>query len=112
MLNFNFKINIFTKNYLFFIRKKRVSIQSIQQPPPLTQPLLQDNKMKMSNSISQSKMEAKVVATQTAATMTNDIKPQQQHTPDHKTYVTEMRKELSEAATGHFMVRCNRNDTS
>lgn len=55
-------------------------------------------------------MEAKVVSTQT------DIKPPppQQHTPDHKTYVTEMRKELSEASTatptwspnhnGHFLV--------
>lgn len=93
-----------------------MSIQSIQ--PPQTQPMPQDNKLKMSNSISQLKIEAKVVATQTAATMTTDIKPQQQHTPDHKTYVTEMRKELSEASTGtptwspnhngHFLVRSSK----
>lgn len=85
-----------------------MSIQSIQPT---------QDKTKMSNSISQQKMEAKVVATQTAATMTTDIKPQQPHTPDHKTYVTEIRKELSEASTatptwspnhnGHCMVSLN-----
>ncbi|KAG5671522.1 hypothetical protein PVAND_001716 [Polypedilum vanderplanki] len=90
-------------------RKKRVSIQSMQ------------DKNKMSNSISQSKMnvEPKVVSTQTtisSATITTaDVKPQQvqAQTPDHKSYVTEMRKELSEASTatptwspshnGHYM---------
>lgn len=68
----------------------------------------------MSNSISQPpKVEAKVVTTQSTATMT-DIKPHQPSTPDHKTYVTEVRKELSEASTatptwspnhnGHYLV--------
>lgn len=63
--------------------------------------------------------EPKVVATQTIISSTNktaDVKPQpvQAQTPDHKAYVTEMRKELSEASTatptwspshnGHFLV--------
>ncbi|CAH1727931.1 unnamed protein product [Chironomus riparius] len=89
-------------------KKKRVSIQSMQQ-----------DKNKMSNSISQTKMaEPKVVSTQTIISSTNktvDVKPQlvQAQTPDHKAYVTEMRKELSEASTatptwspthnGHFV---------
>jgi hypothetical protein len=79
------------------------------------------DKSKMSNSISQSKMnvEPKVVSTQTtisSATIAADVKPQQAQaqTPDHKSYVTEMRKELSEASTatptwspshnGHYLV--------
>lgn len=64
--------------------------------------------------------EPKVVSTQTIISSTNkmaDVKPQQvqAQTPDHKAYVTEMRKELSEASTatptwspthnGHFVVR-------
>ena len=82
---------------------------------------MQQDKSKMSNSISQTKMmaEPKVVSTQTtlsSANITADIKPQlvQAQTPDHKAYVTEMRKELSEASTatptwspshnGHFVV--------
>lgn len=74
----------------------------------------------MSNSISQSKMktEPKVVSTQTTISstiVTAEVKPQQvqTHTPDHKIYVSEMRKELSEASTttwspehnGHLLVR-------
>lgn len=92
-------------------RKKRVSIQSMQQ-----------DKNKMSNSVSQTKMmaEPKVVSTQTTisttASKTAEVRPQpvQAPTPDHKAYVTEMRKELSEASTatptwspshnGHFLV--------
>lgn len=79
------------------------------------------DKNKMSNSISQSKMntEPKVVSTQTTISstiVTAEVKPQQvqAHTPDHKTYVNDMRKELSEASTatpawspghnGHLMV--------
>lgn len=72
----------------------------------------------MSNSTSQTKItEPKVVATQTTIVATpkvTDLKPQQAQTPDHKAYVTEMRKELSEASTatptwspshnGHFIV--------
>mgnify|MGYP007092102706 CR=1 FL=1 len=90
-------------------RKKRVSIQGAP------------DKNKLSNSISQSKMntEPKVVSTQTTISstiITAEVKPQQvqAHTPDHKMYVTEMRKELTEASTatpnwspghnGHLMV--------
>jgi hypothetical protein len=80
------------------------------------------DKNKMSNSVSQSKMsvEPRVVSTQTtisSATISAEVKPQQVQalqTPDHKTYVTEVRKELSEASTatptwspthnGHYMV--------
>lgn len=66
--------------------------------------------------------EPKVVSTQTTISSTivaSDVKPQQAQaqTPDHKIYVTEMRKELSEASTatttwspghnGHLMVRTN-----
>lgn len=101
------KILTFT---LIFYRKKRVSIQS-------------QDKNKLSNSISQSKMntEPKVVSTQTtisSTTVTAEVKPQQvqAQTPDHKAYVTEMRKELAEASTttwspghnGHLLVRINR----
>lgn len=66
-------------------------------------------------------VEPRVVSTQTtisSATIASEIKPQQvqaPHTPDHKSYVTEMRKELSEASTatptwspshnGHYLVR-------
>jgi hypothetical protein len=60
----------------------------------------------MSNSISQSKMntEPKVVSTQTtisSTTVTAEVKPQQvqAQTPDHKMYVSEIRKELAEAST-------------
>lgn len=83
------------------------------------------DKNKMSNSISQSKMstEPKVVSTQTtisSSVVTAEVKPQQvqAHTPDHKTYVTEIRKELTEASTGtqwspghngHSMVRRDAN---
>lgn len=65
-------------------------------------------------------VEPKVVSTQTtisSATISADVKPQQAQaaqTPDHKTYVTEMRKEVSEASTatptwspnhnGHYLV--------
>lgn len=64
--------------------------------------------------------EPKVVSTQTtisSTAVTAEVKPQQvqAHTPDHKVYVTEMRKELAEASTttpawsagnnGHLMVR-------
>lgn len=90
-------------------RKKRVSIQSAQ------------DKNKLSNSISQSKMntEPRVVSTQTTISSTAvmaEVKPQQvqAHTPDHKMYVNEMRN-MSEASTathswapggqnGHMMV--------
>lgn len=76
----------------------------------------------MSNSISQSKMntEPKVVSTQTTISstiVTAEGKPQQvqAHTPDHKMYGGDTRKELSEASTttwspgqnGHLMVRLN-----
>lgn len=91
-------------------RKKRVSIQGSQ------------DKSKLSNSISQSKMntEPKVVSTQTtisSAIVTAEVKPQQvqAQTPDHKMYVAEIRKELTEASTatqswspgnnGHLLVR-------
>lgn len=60
--------------------------------------------------------EPKVVSTQTTITSTtvsSDFK-QQAQTPDHKTYVTEIKKELTEASTathnwspghnGHLMV--------
>lgn len=94
-------------------RKKRVSIQNTQE------------KNKLSNSISQSKMntEPKVVSTQTtisSSIVTTEVKLQQvqAHTPDHKMYVSEMRKELAEASTatpawspghnGHLMVRIYR----
>lgn len=91
-------------------RKKRVSIQGSQ------------DKNKLSNSISQSKMntEPKVVSTQTtisSTAVTAEVKPQQvqAQTPDHKMYVNELRN-LSEASTathswspggfnGHMMVR-------
>lgn len=46
--------------------------------------------------------EPKVVSTQTTISSTvvaAEVKPVQAHTPDHKMYVTEMRKELSEAST-------------
>jgi hypothetical protein len=48
--------------------------------------------------------EPKVVSTQTtisSSVITAEVKPQQvqAHTPDHKTYVTEMKKELTEAST-------------
>lgn len=96
--------------YSVFNRKKRVSVQGLPE------------KNKLSNSISQSKMntEPKVVSTQTTISSTvaaSEVKPQQvqAQTPDHKMYVTEMRKELSEAATttplwtpgnmGNLMVR-------
>lgn len=64
--------------------------------------------------------EPKVVSTQTtisSTTVTAEMKPQQvqAQTPDHKMYVNEMRKELSEASTatpawspghnGHLMVQ-------
>lgn len=62
--------------------------------------------------------EPKVVSTQTtisSTVVTAEMKPVQAHTPDHKMYVTEMRKELSEASTatppwppghnGHLLVR-------
>jgi hypothetical protein len=92
------------------LRKKRVNIQSAQE------------KNKLSNSISQSKMntEPKVVSTQTtisSTAITNEMKPQQvqAQTPDHKMYVAGMRKELAEVSTatptwspehnGHLMVR-------
>lgn len=97
--------------YIISLRKKRVSIQGSQ------------DKNKMSNSISQSKMntEPKVVSTQTTISstiVTAEVKPQQvqAHTPDHKMYVSEMRKDLSEASTttwspghnGHLLVRVGR----
>lgn len=73
-------------------RKKKVSIQG------------QEKNNKMSNSVSQSKMntEPKVVSTQTTISSTvavADFKPQQS-TPDHKTYVNDIRKELNETSTG------------
>lgn len=104
-------IHIYIIQFTLLPRKKRVSIQGSQ------------DKSKISNSISQSKMntEPKVVSTQTtisSTTVTAEVKPQQvqAQTPDHKMYVTEMRKELSEASTttpswspghngGHLLVK-------
>lgn len=75
-----------------FSRKKKVSIHG------------HEKNNKMSNSVSQSKMntEPKVVSTQTTISSTvaaADTKPQQS-TPDHKTYVNDIRKELNEVLTG------------
>lgn len=77
---------------IYVSRKKKVSMQG------------QEKNNKMSNSVSQSKMntEPKVVSTQTTISSTvavADSKPLQS-TPDHKTYVNDIRKELIESSTG------------